>query len=60
MYQTREQDKTPDPDLKTEISDLSDRKFKTTLIKLLTKVKTKCEFQQRDRKYFKTTKQYNH
>lgn len=43
VFQTKEQDKTPETDLhETEISDLPDREFKIIIIKVLTEVREGC------------------
>ena len=40
MFQTKKQDKTPDTDLnEMEISDLPDKEFEITAIKMLTEVR---------------------
>lgn len=40
MFQTKEQGKSPETNLsETEISDLADKEFKITVMKMLTKVK---------------------
>ena len=44
MFQTKEQEKTPETDLsETKVSDLLDKEFKITVINMFTKVRTMHE-----------------